>query len=367
MNLPVGEGHAVRLNAITGLRWWAALGVFAYHVTNVATLPGSIAAAVRPGYLGVTFFFVLSGFVLTWSMRAGTPKRTFYWRRFARIYPLHLLTLLAAIPVFYSFHPDTADWWVKPFSIPVLMLSVFVIQGWWRDPTILFSGNPAAWTLTAEAFFYATHPFLASGLRRTRLRGALIAAAGTIAFAAICRIVIIGNPGSWFAGLPWPILRLNEFVLGMTLAWAMRQGWRFRVHPLAIIAVAAFYFIGIVKIPAMASIAAWTPEVATVLSAALIVGVASREIAGKSKWLGARPLVALGEWSFAFYLIHATFIYLARSLFGVQPAGLHSAAMVAGLLAASIVVSWLLHSFFERPVESRLRAWQAARMARSIR
>lgn len=95
-----------RLDAITGLRWWAAFAVFLFHVRNIVPLPGPVAEVAQFGYLGVAFFFVLSGFVLTWSWRPDVDKRTFYWRRFARIYPLNVVTLLLAIPVFYSFAPD---------------------------------------------------------------------------------------------------------------------------------------------------------------------------------------------------------------------------------------------------------------------
>lgn len=72
-----------RLDSLTGLRWWAAFGLFAYHMTNVAPLPGQSLFYV--GNYGVSFFFVLSGFVLTWSARPHITVRQFYFRRFARI------------------------------------------------------------------------------------------------------------------------------------------------------------------------------------------------------------------------------------------------------------------------------------------
>src|SRR5262245_62142748 len=74
-----------RVESLTGLRWWAAFFVFCHHMTNLAPLP--IYDFLKYGTSGVTFFFVLSGFVLTWSARPGTKIRTFYRRRFARIFP----------------------------------------------------------------------------------------------------------------------------------------------------------------------------------------------------------------------------------------------------------------------------------------
>src|SRR5688572_8242322 len=127
-----------RLHSLTGLRWWAAFAVFAHHMSNLAPLP--IAGPLAYGWHGVTFFFVLSGFVLTWSARPDVNSRTFWWRRFARIYPSHFVALILAIPVFYALTASADDWWVRSFSIPIFLLSVVLLQGWSRDPMILFSG-----------------------------------------------------------------------------------------------------------------------------------------------------------------------------------------------------------------------------------
>ncbi|GAA2516275.1 acyltransferase [Rarobacter incanus] len=351
----------MRLDALTGLRWWAALAVFAYHCENLVEFPAFIARWLQWGYLGVTFFFVLSGFVLTWSMRPGTSRTTFYWRRISRIYPLHLVALVLAIPVFYSLHPDPAQWWVKQWSLPVIALSVVVLQGWWRDPVILFSGNPAAWTLTAEFFFYALHPFLAAMLWRVRRRGAFVAVGAIAALSLVARIAAIAWPAGWFANLPWPVLRMNEFALGMALAWAMRWGFAARVPPWFVAAGATAAFAALTYLPSLGGIGQWVPEVATAISALAIVSVASREMAGGARWLRWRPIVVLGEWSFAFYLIHATILYAVREAGGFQPWGAPTAVTVVALAAVAIAGAGALHTLVERPVESRLRrVWPAA-------
>jgi peptidoglycan/LPS O-acetylase OafA/YrhL len=360
----------VRLDAITGLRWWAAFAVFLFHVRNIVPLPLPLAEVAAFGYLGVAFFFVLSGFVLTWSWRPDVDKRTFYWRRFSRVYPLHVVTLLIAIPVFYSFNPDPAQTWVKPFDIALLVLCLLLLQGWSRDPAILFAGNPASWTLTAEAFFYALHPFITMVVRRLSLVGALLAAAGVIAFAFGTRGFIALHPGGFVAELPWPVLRLNEFVLGMCLAWAFRKGWLPRIPLIVPVALLGAWFAALAILPdqdqtlaVYGAVAPYTNEVATALCALLIVSVASLNLRGRSRVMSWRPMVALGEWSFAFYLIHATIIYAARDLFGMQPGGWVGLAWLVGLLAVSIAAAWALHVFIEAPVERRLRRWQDRRRA----
>ena len=337
--------------------------MFGFHMLVFAPLIPVVNGFLKLGDYGVAFFFVLSGFVLTYSLRPGTAKSTFYWRRFARIYPLHFVTLLLAIPVFYSFTPDPQDWWVKPFGGGILLLSVFLLQGWSRDPAILFSGNPAAWTLTVEAFFYALHPFLAMGLTRMGRRGALVAA-GVIAAVTIgIRIVIQLDPTGWVAMLPLPILRLNEFALGMCLAWAFRLGWRAGVHPwwpaAGIGAVATGFVLTEMLAPesVLHTIASMLlPAAMTLLFAALIVTTSAAEVAGRVRWMRWRPLVALGEWSFAFYLIHATVIYTALTIFGFQPTRWMNLLWFAALLAVAIAGAAALHVWLERPVESKLRA-----------
>lgn len=118
-----------RLDSLTGLRWWAAFAVFLFHVRNVVRMPAPISDFVSFGNFGVAFFFILSGFVLTWSWRERVGVGTFYWRRFARIYPLHLVTLLIAIPVFYSFAPNPEQTWVKPVDWGVFILCLLLLQG----------------------------------------------------------------------------------------------------------------------------------------------------------------------------------------------------------------------------------------------
>lgn len=357
-----------RLDAITALRWWAAFAVFGHHIANLVHLPGPIAAVAGFGHLGVTFFFVLSGFVLTWSWRAEVDRRTFWWRRFARIYPLTTAALLLAIPVFYSFHPDPSQPWVKPVDVVVLLLCLLLLQGWSRDPQVLFAGNPAAWTLTVESFFYVLHPFITAPLRRLGRRGAIAAAVAVMAFALATRGVVIAAPHGWVAGLPWPVLHLNEFVIGMCLAWAFRRGWLPRVPvwiPVTFLAGWIGLLIVTVRVPAASGVyrlfGPFTNEAITFGCALLIVATAAAELRGRTRLMRARAVVRLGEWSYAFYLVHATLIYAVLNMFGRQPGLGRALIWSTVLLAASIAAAGALHVFVERPLEKRMRAWQTRR------
>lgn len=359
-----------RLDAITGLRWWAALAVFGQHVVNLVSVSPALLPVLGFGHLGVNFFFVLSGFVLTWSWRRGVDRRTFYWRRFARIYPLHLVTLAMAIPIFYRFSSPPGDQsWVKGVDMVALVLCVFLVQGWSRDPDLLFAGNPASWTLTVEAFFYALFPFAIPAVARLGRRSGLLAVLALIALLFALRGLTLMPATAGVARLPLPLLHLPEFLAGMTLAQAFRMGWRPRVHPVIPAVAITIWVVGLSTLqvhgsPAATTVGAFSGEVVTALCALLIASVASHELRGHARLMRARPLVALGEWSFAFYLIHAILIYAALEAFGRQTgSGPRSIAWVALVLAASIALSWALHVLLERPVEKRLRDWQRGRRA----
>lgn len=303
----------MRLDSLTGLRWWAAFAVFCYHMMNFAPVPG-LGAVARYGNHGVAFFFVLSGFVLTWSARiSGTTVANFYWRRFARIYPAHVVALLVAIPVFYSVTsatPDPSRFWVKPFAVAPLLLSLVLLQSWFKDPSIRFSGNPAAWTLGVEAFFYALHPWLSRLLARVSRRGALLALGAVTAF------------------VTWSVLLRRYGWAGPWSVWAQNLEL----------------------------------QVLAVLFALTILGIANNDLAQRRSWLRHRVLVTLGTWSFAFYLVHATVMYAVSSAVGLRPMSVKNLLWYPVVFALALAAAWALYRFVEHPVERRLRHWGNAHL-----
>ena len=92
----------VWLPSLSGLRFGAVLLVFGFHLYaadiftsgSVHTLLGWV---FGPGAGGLSLFFVLSGFVLTWSARPDDTAPQFWWRRFVRIYPTHAATSVAVL------------------------------------------------------------------------------------------------------------------------------------------------------------------------------------------------------------------------------------------------------------------------------
>lgn len=359
-----------RVDSLTGLRWWAAFFVFAYHVRVFAPLPGITGETLGYGYFGVTFFFVLSGFVLTWSASSRVSTSTFYWRRVARIYPAHLVALLLALPVFYSLGAVADGSWVKEAEFAPIALSVVLLQGWSSDPEIFFAGNPASWSLTYEAFFYLLHPAILFLLLRLRQRGAVVFVIATIGVMFAYRAAAVLAPDSIITAVPAPVVHLPEFAIGMGLAWAFRCGWRPAIPGAVGVGLLGAVIAGFVLLERFGagSTAAWLSgqflnEVVTVACAVAITALAAEAMRGRRSILESRALVVLGEWSFCFYLVHATLIYAALALFGYQPASWANLGWYAVTLVVSIAAAAALHLLVEKPAERRMRAWKDNRDA----
>lgn len=344
-----GARKVLRLDSLTGLRWWAAFGVFAYHFQNVGHFRGSGLAAI--GYTGVAFFFVLSGFVLTWSARPTTTVRQFWVRRFARIWPAHFVALLLAIPVFYSFDPNPDHTWVKPLQWGPLIASVFLVQGYWNSNIFLFGGNPAAWTLSCEAFFYAIHPAVNKVFQK--LRTVMLPLMMILALA-------VGYAMRTYWNTPAPFLRSWEFVLGMLAALLLKRGVRLRV-PMPVV------YVGLVALVAgywLLERTNFAPNVTALLSGSwmlllpiiymvVIMIAASADLDGRPSMMRHWLMVRGGEWSYCFYLVHATVLYAYRGIFEVRVGVLGFVALFLVCLASAAALYYLV----ERPFEKRIRAW----------
>ncbi|MFD9432710.1 acyltransferase family protein [Streptomyces sp. NPDC060002] len=369
-------GPASRLHSLTGLRWIAALAVFFSHVSTLLPLPGTKTVFVL-GSSGVTFFFVLSGFVLTWTYMAGDRTGPFYGRRFARIWPMLAIGVL--IPLFLQL-PDAMPG--QSDTLLLMALSAVLLYQAWVPSYILGSTNPVTWSLACEAFFYAIFPFVAKYTVRRSLRWLGGAAVALVlvgwgiklwlwdAYPPSPRPAFTGVDGLIF-GTYSPIARVWEFLLGMVAAAAVRKGWRspLGVKSATALLAAGFFVLWLLRAETWRQYVAYDAlsQVSAPLYALLVVAVAQRDLAGGASWLKTKPMVALGEWSYAFYLLHFTVLFEISSAvfdrksiieFYMRPAeaSWSNAGWAALALAVTIVACALLYQFFERPSERWLRA-----------
>ncbi|MFF0777922.1 acyltransferase family protein [Streptomyces sp. NPDC003720] len=346
------------LPSLTGLRWVAALLVFGLHVNNFGYFGGEPGRIVLWGFgagaTGVSFFFVLSGFVLTWSARPHDRAPAFWRRRIARVYPVHVVTLGIALLMAYTLPRQP-----RPSSGQALS-NLLLVHSWWRPwwQTL----NPVSWSLACEAFFYAAFPLLFLLLRRLGARGAAVL--GVLSVVAVL-VLARADAHHWTeqALYSMPAARLPEFVLGAVTARLVLLG-RWRGPGLE--AALALAVIGYFLVPQVTP--GYSATVCTIAGFALLIPAAAvADLRGLPSLWRRRRLVRLGELSFAFYMVHLLVLRAGTQLLGTKPhfgllAGL---AVTAVAFAVSLALSWVLYEAVERPARRLLlRGRRAGRESR---
>ncbi|PWW64709.1 acyltransferase family protein [Actinokineospora spheciospongiae] len=350
-----------RLPSLTGLRFAAALAVFAFHaaIEGVFADPGlgaGLGSAVsRAGFFGVEFFFVLSGFVLTWNHRPGRA-RSFWWRRARKVYPNHVVTWVAAVVLMAVAGQAVVGWQVLP--------NLLLVHAWVPVPEVLSSANIVAWSLACEVVFYLLFPLLhrvVAGVRRLWwwVGGAvaLIFLLPVVALVFLPGDPVVATPGGpvpfhavWFVYL-FPLARVPEFVLGMLVARLVRDG-RWTPPSLGVSALLA----GLAYLAAFTVPYLWSKVAVGAVPLALVIASAAvADLRGSPSPLRSRAFVWLGEVSFAFYLVHRLVLVTGHSLLGGGAWGvLGGVAFLVGALGVSLLLSWALYTGVERPLTRRV-------------
>lgn len=315
------------LPSLTSLRGFAALFVFIFHLNTVGLI--SVAPA-KLGYSGVAFFFLLSGFLLAWTDRPGRRASHFYLRRFARVYPSHLVMLLVVLCL-----PSGEG---QSGLLPTLM-HVLLVQAWAPDFAYTYSLNGVAWSLSCEMFFYALFPLLVAALRGRSVRTLAIIGFGvfTIVSVGVLSSTMLDVSASVDAiRYTNPLVRLPEFVLGVCAALAMRGGWKPKLWMGGVLLLIAGA--GLVAIPDKPAGDVW----GTLVFLVVIVFFVRMDCTRPLKVMQAKPLIYAGEVSFAFYLVHQFVMVQSVEIFGTTVAA--SAASIVG----SAVFALALHHGVER-------------------
>jgi peptidoglycan/LPS O-acetylase OafA/YrhL len=338
-----------RLPSLTGLRWVAAFLVFGFHVGTLNLIQPRAAhrawdSVFGLGASGVSFFFILSGFVLVWSARPADTTRAFWQRRFAKIYPNHAVTWLAVVLVMLAW----GDLIVPRFALANLLL----LQTWTPAGGYAYSVNSVSWSLSCEAFFYLCLPFALPLVRRIPTKGLY-----AMILALPVTIYLVDGPIAnllpetyrwWFTQL-FPPVRSLEFWLGVAAGvlttrkqWYGPGLWASSLLFLGIYAANSLWIPG----------SYWLADM-SIFFLLLIAGAAKTDLTGGfSPWRWP-VLVWLGEVSFAFYLVHVGLMENVLRLLHRNGHGWSTVAapfVIAGFLAAATGTAWLLFQLVEKPM-----------------
>jgi peptidoglycan/LPS O-acetylase OafA/YrhL len=358
------QNDMTRFSALTGLRAIAAMMVYCFHFRKfwIGSLPLPFTGILKEMHIGVSIFFVLSGFLIahTYSDKPlGSRKDYFRYLlvRFARIFPVYLVILTAKY-LEQGFPPAKETF-----------LNYSLLKGF--SDSYNLTGISQSWSLTAELTFYCLAPWLYSIIAANRQRSLIyLFALFLLACLAGWILRLTGYNKDSFLYNPQFVLdatffgRSFEFYVGIRLAllikkrdpgWAPARGIRYTCCGAAGIIAASFlmgclgphfYTPGTDTIPGILVRNLLLPVGIVVFLYGLIT-----ERNKFQRLLGSRPFVLLGNASYIFYLLHIGYGYDALSVIPWIPDYQFSLLWIASILG---------YLFFEKPVYNLLRkliAW----------
>lgn len=374
------------LPALTPLRFPAAFAAVLFHVWGLLLGPGGAIPPLRTWHLwaGVSFFFVLSGFILTYNYldEFRQPTRRGVWNflvaRWARTYPMHVLGLLMMMPL---------DWgklvrgeFGNPFICVFAHLGLW--HAWWpmtMNKAMAF--NSPSWSLSAEWFLYLTLPVLIPLLTRGPMwrRGLVIGLALTpwaLAVAGLFGSTLLGP----ITPYRYPPVRLADFLAGVLLAmaWCSRHGAGTVPAPRSVREATRVELAAVLFLVAWTAVVVWRFKSVKWLSASGWLGVyipaflvliwaLARGGGLVSKALASRVPTYLGDISFAFYMLHLpvlAYFHIEGHRIGFPEWAWY--AKWGAVMGLSFALSVASYHLYEIPLRDRLRRWLSIKKPKPV-
>ncbi len=366
------------LSALTGLRIFAALHVVIYHFGRqlLADIPKPLFNIVDAGYIGVSLFYILSGFILTYvyldpqGERRVNP-RSFWLARFARVYPVYLFGLLIWIPILID--KIYAGILTPLTTVAVVTTVPTAMQAWL--PNAACEWNCPTWSVSVEAFFYFLFPFIAAKVFAridTGSRNRALAIMGGLWILTLLPplpYVIAERSGTLESGAQtWldflkfnPLVRLPEFLLGIVLGKffltnASRNTLGEKWSPaLSLVALAGITIV-LAFSPRLPYVLLHNGLIAPLF--ALLIYTLAVGRGPLVSFLSLAPIVFLGEASYALYILHAPiwdWLHRIKVQFDLQINDAESVGYFLTYLAILFIASIVIFKWIEIPARDVIR------------
>ena len=337
--------RGIHLPGLNGLRAIAALSVMCGHVFQSDFGNWGVEGFQLPVVAdGVTLFFVISGFLITYlllneqeqSHTVSIPK--FYMRRVLRIWPIYYLYMLVAVLVTSTWN-DSNMWYYCFFAANIPFI---LTVGIW--PIVHY------WSIGVEEQFYLCWPWLVKLTRGNSKRLLIVAVAVCIVWLT-CKWGIYLISGTTVAYRFFAVTRFDCMMLGAVgaILYFTNNDLFSRVFQNRIFGLVCFLLLlfsqpwaGFVPAPIR-------PQVLAVLSLVCIMGQLKQPIVN----LENRACDFVGKISYGIYVIHPLLIYLLSTLYRnvnlPLPRSL-SIVLIYGIVTTfTVFIAWISYRFFEGP------------------
>lgn len=353
------------LPALTGVRFFAAWYVVLFHAypgfARRYPIPHALETFLSHGYLAVGLFFLLSGFILAYTYDGniyGRANRVRFWEaRFARIYPVYLLSLVMA----FAFSGELA--------LDARVAVVGMVQAWNPfNSDMAGAWNYPAWTLSAEAFFYICFPFVLPWLSRRSGRALYWLAAALMVVSVLGHTPLKGlgdwknHAGFFVRYIPLPALRIPEFLLGVVMGLRFLRAGSAVSRPgrPLVVWAAVLGTIASLSLP----IGDWVSLVILPFSVLIYELACGGTLL--TEFLSTRIMVLLGGASYSVYLLRYPVTMWMRALVEQLP----PAFVRAGELLTPVVLvlfSIAVFRHWEEPARKTVRNWFTIQRTQPVR
>lgn len=346
-----------KYHALDAYRFFAAMGVVLLHyLLDFRLIQRADAPFVASLHVMVDFFFVLSGFVIAVSYRDRLASLGDYGRflkaRLARIYPLHLVTLLAMAAAAIAAHRFSIRLNHPEALAPDgLLPSLLLVHAWGAIDHLAF--NAASWSLSAEWLLYLLAPLCFWLTRRLSPREGLALALALYVAIEAWRMATGARP-IMLATYDFGMLRaLPSFLAGIFIAAAL-PGLHARGGAWARWGVAH----GLGALIVLGLCLGAPPILLTALFAAMMVVATTCESLGRKSVLRSRTMRTLGDMSFGVYMLHAIGLapVFALRKAGLLDGGLASLAAMLATIAVVLALAYASFRWFESPLRRAINA-----------
>jgi peptidoglycan/LPS O-acetylase OafA/YrhL len=330
-----------RRRALDGLRGVAVLLVVLGHTIGVAGY------GHRASALGVTLFFVLSGFLITTLLveehhnSSRISLRNFYWRRSLRLLPA-LALVLAFVTGVLAFGSLMHQWWGSVGA------TLFYVANITKAAGVPFAPMGHAWSLAMEEQFYLVWPLLLVALLRYRVRLLHVVT-------ALLATSLVVSGWRWFTWVTtgdemrtaWaPDMRADALIVGCALGILF---WLGRLKTSSRLTAGAWIAAGSLALLVHGDwLWVWGISLMTTLSAMILIGTVSHG----ARWLEWTPMVKVGRVSYGLYLWH----YVLMSIFAAGE-GMERLISVLLTLPVAFLMTALSYRCIEQPA-LRFKHWK---------
>lgn len=305
------------LTTLTPLRGIAALLVVIFHsnLMVMGFMPPGYTRLLDFGWLWVDFFFILSGFIMCYVYARDfehAVTRGSYWKfigaRFARVYPLHLFTLLWAsimTAIVLSYARGLDPFFEEMFNLGAIPSSLVLLQG-----MHLYTAAPLntpSWSLSTEWWMYMIFPFLVPYFTNTRVAWKIVMIVLIVAGYFGLKYGLGDGKGPFGYSInfvaDWGFIRcFLGFAIGMLVYDLYKAGAGYALFKSSI--SFAVSFVGVL----VAMHFGWDDMLTLAFFPFIILSAAYNGTQVK-RMLDWRPLQRLGDWSFSIYMVHIPIAY----------------------------------------------------------